>query len=49
MKCKEAEINNEINQDIKRNLEMEIEIISKRLERHDQVFKWENQIFSKIA
>lgn len=28
---------------------MEIEIISRRLERHDQVFKWENQIFAKIA
>lgn len=48
-KNREAEISNEVNQDIKWTLEAEIEILTKRLERHDPIFKWENQVFSKMA
>lgn len=48
-KNREAEINNEVNEEIKRNLEAEIEILTKRLERHDHIFKWENQIYARIA
>lgn len=48
-KNREAEINNEVNQELKGRLEAEIEILTKRLERHDPIFKWENQFFAKVA
>ena len=48
-KNKEDEMDLKLSLDVKRNLEQEIEILTKRLERHDPIFKWENQIFQKIA
>jgi len=45
----EAEMNLQLNTISMHNLEMELEILTKRLERHDPIFKWENQIFKKIA
>jgi Ca2+-binding EF-hand superfamily protein len=48
-KNKEAELTNEVNQDIKRQMQAEIGILTKRLERKDPIFEWENKIFKKLA
>jgi hypothetical protein len=36
-------------QELKDEIEEEHEIVKKRLEAFDPVFRWENQVFSKIA